>query len=597
MKPFNFNNLSAFLMYLLLAVIVISCDEDDPAKDETFGSDVFSILKVSEGDNTVEDGEVGLSAYGLSLEIVFTHAVSTSALESNLTVSDNATFSIAYDESNSIATLTFEPLDYETAYTLSLPAGAYGTDGESLNEDYSLTFTTKAFVTPNVFLAVDNSAPEEGQTSVITISLSESTTEDVTVNLAFGGSAGAEDYEASATAGTIPVGSTSTTVTITMTDDADVEGTEVLEVTIESITNGQESSTQSLAISIVDNDVATSLMLKGVMAIEWSTQPSGNSGKAIHLKATADIADLSVYSIGVANNGGGTDSIEYTFPAISVNNGDDILLAREDASLSTYFGTCAAEFEHVIQTDAMTQNGDDAIELYSGTSVIETYGDADVDGTDQPWEYAGSWGYKLGDTWIYGGVDNAAGSTTTQDSDCTYPLCLNPLQLQGIMSFEADPSNSGSTDRERAIHLRANQDIADLSVYGIGIPNNGGGTDGREMDLPAISVSEGDHILFIRDEDFETIATYLGSCIDQFDHLAQDGGINFNGDDGVELYRDTEVIEVYGSVQDDGTGLFWEYTGSWAFKEFGDVYTYGGVNCAEFAATNASSECPYAFCQ
>ena len=282
---------------------------------------------------------------------------------------------------------------------------------------------------------------------------------------------------------------------------------------------------------------------------------------------------------------------------MAVSNGDDILLAREDATLSAYFGDCANSFEVILQTDAMNQNGDDAIELFSGTTVIETYGDANVDGTGEAWEYAGSWGYKLGDEWIYGGVDCAAVSTTTQDSNCTYPLCLNPLQFQGIMSFEADPTGSGSTNRERAIHLRANADIADLSVYGIGIANNGGGSDGREMDLPAISVSEGDHILFIRDEDVASIATYFGSCFNQFDHIGEDSGINFNGDDGVELYENDTVIEIYGDVVDDGTGLFWEYTGSWAFKEFGDVYTYAGVNCAEFATDNASSGCPYAFCE
>ena len=38
------------------------------------------------------------------------------------------------------------------------------------------------------------------------------------------------------------------------------------------------------------------------------TVPSGGSnGKAIHVTATDTISDLSIYGIGVANNGGGTD--------------------------------------------------------------------------------------------------------------------------------------------------------------------------------------------------------------------------------------------------------------------------------------------------
>jgi hypothetical protein len=47
------------------------------------------------------------------------------------------------------------------------------------------------------------------------------------------------------------------------------------------------------------------LALQGI--IDFTVPTAGNNGKAIHVLATADIADLSVYGIGVANNGGGTD--------------------------------------------------------------------------------------------------------------------------------------------------------------------------------------------------------------------------------------------------------------------------------------------------
>lgn len=581
----------------MLCLGIAACEEEDAVQDQTFSSDELRVLKVQEGDNDIEDGEKGISAIDLAMVVTFSHTVNTDQVQSSLTVSGGASYTATFDESSSVATLSFDALDYATEYTLSLPSGEYGESGEALEEDYSLTFTTSPFITPEVTLSSEALTPEEGTTASVTATLSEATTEDVVVTLNFGGTATIdEDYSVADNTITVAVGETSASLEIALVDDEIAEGTETIEVSIAEVTNGT-SEDQMVTISLVDNDVFTDLELKGIMAIRWSTEPGGNSGKAVHLRATADIADLSVYSIGVANNGGGTDSIEYTFPEMAVAAGEDILLAREDDALTTYFGDCASEIEHVIQTDAMNQNGDDAIELYSGTAVIETYGDVNVDGTGEPWEYAGSWAYKLGDNWVFGGVDCAASSTTTQDSDCTYPLCASALQLQGVMSFEADPTNSGTdTDRERAIHLRANRDIADLSIYGIGISNNGGGSDGREMDLPAISVSEGDNILFIRDDDAATLPTYLGACFDQFDVTAEDGGINFNGDDGVELYRDMEVIEVYGDVVDDGTGLYWEYRASWAYKENGDMWTYAGANCAEFAPTNAESECPYAFC-
>ena len=85
----------------------------------------------------------------------------------------------------------------------------------------------------------------------------------------------------------------------------------------------------------------------------------------------------------------------------------------------------------LLATTAISQNGDDAIELFYNGNVIETFGDINVDGTGQPWEYMDSWAYKdssgtvsfSGGNWIFGGVNCTDGSTTTYDSGCPYPLC------------------------------------------------------------------------------------------------------------------------------------------------------------------------------
>ena len=78
------------------------------------------------------------------------------------------------------------------------------------------------------------------------------------------------------------------------------------------------------------------LSLQGVLDLYWSVPDgdpegigySGTDGKALHLKAIGDISDLSLYGLGIANNGGGTDGVEYTFPQISVSSGEDILVYR-----------------------------------------------------------------------------------------------------------------------------------------------------------------------------------------------------------------------------------------------------------------------------
>jgi hypothetical protein len=178
-------------------------------------------------------------------------------------------------------------------------------------------------------------------------------------------------------------------------------------------------SVNGVASSCVDFPLVN-LSLQGI--IDFTVPGGGNAGKAIHVVALDDIPDLSVYGIGVANNGGGTDGLEYIFDAISVAAGDDILIVRDVAVMTAYFDACATSFEHILDAtvqngglsaSAISQNGDDAIELFLNGSVIETFGEVDVDGTGDPWEYLDSWAYKTNSAttgsfvladWSFGGV-------------------------------------------------------------------------------------------------------------------------------------------------------------------------------------------------
>lgn len=593
MKTYRF-----LLMLLITSFLFTTCGDDDDFGDQTFDSDQLRVLKVSLGDLALSADVDTIPAFGLDFEVIFSSAVDTDAITSALSISNGASFETSFDETSSIMTLSIDQLDYETEYTLALPAGNYGADGEALGEDYASSFYTLALVTPAVTLSANMSSIEEGASTYLIATLNQITSEDVTVNLNVGGTATSpDDYSLSANSITVSKLKLKDSIEISSIDDVVVEGAEFIQFDIESLTNAVEEEDQSVSITLVDNDVFTDLTIKGVMALRWTSEPDGNAGKAIHLKATADIPDLSVYGIGVANNGGGSDGIEFQLPVMAASEGDDILIARNQTDLGTYFGDLSP-FEIVLDgNSSVSHNGNDAIELFSGSVVIETYGDANVDGDTEDWNYTGSWAYKLGGSYIYGGIGctDTSSPNTTQESNCTYPSYLPALQIQGLMSFEIE-------SLDRAIHLRANADIPDLSVFGVGIPNNGGPTDGEEVFLPSISVAEGEHILLIRDADVVTIGEYLGSCYSQFDHKIEDGGINFNGDDPVELYENGSVVEYYGSIDgvsgeyEDGTGLMWEYTGSWAIKLNGDVYTYGGINCTTAGTTNATSACSYPFC-
>ena len=339
------------------------------------------------------------------------------------------------------------------------------------------------------------------------------------------------------------------------------------------------------------------LSLQGIM--DFTVPSGGSDGKAIHLLATDSIADLSIYGIGVANNGGGTDGLEYVFPVMSVSAGDHILLARTPSAMASYFDVCYVEFDHVLTaTSSISQNGDDAIELFMDSVVVETFGDINVDGTGECWEYLDSWAYKsTGDStclsghWIFGGVNCTDGSTTIFDASCLYPVCPPPaspgctdptalnydslasiddgsclypvygctdtnatnynfsanvddgscfyfvvdLSLQGIIDFTVP---SGGSDG-KAIHLMAIDNISDLATYGLGIANNGGGTDSVEYVFPSISVLAGDQILVVRDT--SAMASYFDVCFSEFDHVLLDteGHISQNGDDAIELFKIT----------------------------------------------------------
>ena len=187
------------------------------------------------------------------------------------------------------------------------------------------------------------------------------------------------------------------------------------------------------------------LMLQGI--IDFSVPSAGSDGKALHLVANSDIADLSTYGIGVANNGGGTDGQEYTFPAIAVSAGDDIFVARSlDAMASYLLEGCFATFEHPLDaTSAIGQNGDDAIELYYQDAVIETFGEVDTDGTGEDWEYTDSWAYKVEGAWTYGTVNCTDGTANTFESSCPYPICEVPEDIPGCTDDSAFNYNPNAT--------------------------------------------------------------------------------------------------------------------------------------------------------
>lgn len=196
-----------------------------------------------------------------AIELIFSHSLNTSALTSALTLESpggEVGLDLTFSNANStVAVMATEELDYETSYTLSLPAGEYGEDGEELTADYTLSFTTAPFVPVNLTLQADVSVfSEAGEQVTITGVLSEATTEDVVGTLTFSGSATeGVDYTTTGMTLNIPEGETRAEIVITAVQDADIEGSEEVVVTLTELVNAEELTPQELTLVLDDDDL------------------------------------------------------------------------------------------------------------------------------------------------------------------------------------------------------------------------------------------------------------------------------------------------------------------------------------------------------
>ena len=119
--------------------------------------------------------------------------------------------------------------------------------------------------------------------------------------------------------------------------------------------------------------------------------------KGVELYVVKDISDLSFYSIGSANNGGGTDGPEFTLSGTaSAGSYIYVIASKNDSEFKSFFGFTPTK---VFQTGHMLINGNDAVELFKSiegkSMVIDTYGVANKDGQGTSWDYMDGWAYRI----------------------------------------------------------------------------------------------------------------------------------------------------------------------------------------------------------
>lgn len=182
----------------------------------------------------------------------------------------------------------------------------------------------------------------------------------------------------------------------------------------------------------------------------------------------------------------------------------------------------------------------------------------------------------------------------------THALAL--LSTIPTMSYGAQLTLSGVIDGPlsggvpKAIEIYVVEDIADLSVCGVGSANNGSGATIQELTFDAVSATAGSFIYVASESDGFT--SFFGFAPDYTGSAA-----NINGDDAIELFCNGEMIDVFGDINTDGSGTAWEYTDGWAYRlsdtnadgsEFVlSNWYFSGTDTLDDETSNASAANPF----
>jgi len=167
-------------------------------------------------------------------------------------------------------------------------------------------------------------------------------------------------------------------------------------------------------------------------------------------------------------------------------------------------------------------------------------------------------------------------------------LASAPMMITGVV----DATLPGGLPK--CVEVYVIEYIADLSIYSLAVSANGDGPSATpDFTFPAGAATAGTHIRIATE--FPNFQSFFGIAAD---YTSADFPL-INGDDAIELFRSGEVIDVFGTVSEDGSGMPWEYTDGWAYRNTGSTpnsgvwnaneWTFSGVDVFEGQLTNATA--------
>lgn len=190
---------------------------------------------------------------------------------------------------------------------------------------------------------------------------------------------------------------------------------------------------------------------------------SGGTPKVVEFYVINNISDLSAYGFGSANNGGGSDGEEFTFPAQAATAGTFLYLSTTTTEFNTYFG-----FNPDFTDGSAAINGDDAVELFHNGTAVDVFGDINVDGSGTAWDYLDGWAYRN---------DNGTTSTTFTLADWTY---------SGINVNDGETSNATAAT---PFPIGTYSHGASITVHNVAVGSN-------FFNPSSITITEGDSVVW-----------------------------------------------------------------------------------------------------
>jgi hypothetical protein len=165
-----------------------------------------------------------------------------------------------------------------------------------------------------------------------------------------------------------------------------------------------------------------------ILTAVWDGNLPGQLPKGVELYVINDVADMSIYGLGSANNGQGTDGQEFTFPAVAYSAGTYVYVASEAPQFTAFFG-----FAPNHTSSAVNVNGDDAIELFKDGAPVDVFGEIEYATFDGSWSYLNGWAYRVNGTgpdgttyisgnWMLSGAQALAGITTNAAAPNPIPV-------------------------------------------------------------------------------------------------------------------------------------------------------------------------------